>query len=200
MHTRVIVLLKADDKKSALSKVKTFLELYYEDVYDWYVIGGRWNNLLAPKRKEFDEFASKLCNPTNGSFINQNDVDKNQKELQAEWERLGMKGDNSWCNHYDLSEDGNEYDVLPLFECVEYVKSQCQNKEVQEQEAWNSMVAARENNPKDTMSAYYAGIYRNIKYSDFSLETSVYDVETQESELVPDDIAGYFAIVVDMHN
>lgn len=53
MHKGVILLVKASDKEEALSEVESFLEPYGEGfVWDWYQIGGRWNNTLAPKDKQ----------------------------------------------------------------------------------------------------------------------------------------------------
>ena len=52
MHKGVILLVKTLDKEEALNEVESFLEPYGEgDVWDWYRIGGRWNNTLAPKDK-----------------------------------------------------------------------------------------------------------------------------------------------------
>ena len=56
MHKGVILLVKADNKEDAIDKVTEFLEPYGDgDVWDWYSIGNRWHNLLAPKQKA-DEF------------------------------------------------------------------------------------------------------------------------------------------------
>lgn len=50
MHKGVILLVKAESKENALEQVKDFMEPYGEGfVWDWYQIGGRWNNELAPK-------------------------------------------------------------------------------------------------------------------------------------------------------
>ena len=52
MHKGVILLTKASDKEEALDSVREFLENYGDgDVWDWYQIGGRWSNTLAPKEK-----------------------------------------------------------------------------------------------------------------------------------------------------
>jgi len=49
MHKAVILLTKANDSKiEALENVRKFLRGYENDVWDWYAIGGRWNNHLAP--------------------------------------------------------------------------------------------------------------------------------------------------------
>jgi hypothetical protein len=44
MHKLVICLTKAQNKGEARGNVEDFLEQYGDgDVWDWYVIGGRWS-------------------------------------------------------------------------------------------------------------------------------------------------------------
>ena len=59
MHKGIILLVKTKNKEDVLSLVEQFLEPYGNgDVWDWYQIGGRWNNTLAPKDK-LDNFRKK---------------------------------------------------------------------------------------------------------------------------------------------
>ena len=49
MHKGVIILVEAEDRQDAMNKVEDFLEPYGDgDVWDWYSIGNRWHNTLAP--------------------------------------------------------------------------------------------------------------------------------------------------------
>jgi hypothetical protein len=49
MHKGVILLVKAEDADEAESLVQEFLEPYGNShVWDWYVIGGRWDKRLNP--------------------------------------------------------------------------------------------------------------------------------------------------------
>ena len=50
------------------------------------------------------------------------------------------------------------------------------------------------------MSGYYAGIYKDLNQGNFSFETNVYDITTNCSETIPEDIIDYYAVMVDMHN
>ena len=60
MHKGVILLTKASDRDEAVSQVESFLENYGDgDVWDWYVIGGRWSGTLNTKAKEFFVAAEK---------------------------------------------------------------------------------------------------------------------------------------------
>lgn len=47
MHHLTYIAVEADDEASALSAVEEFLADYYESVYDYYVIGGRWSGSLG---------------------------------------------------------------------------------------------------------------------------------------------------------
>ncbi len=56
MHKGVILLIKASDKNEAKDKVQEFMVQYGDgDIWDWYVIGGRWSGTLNSKSKEFFE-------------------------------------------------------------------------------------------------------------------------------------------------
>jgi len=206
MHKGVILLVKANDKEDAISKVNDFMEPYGEgDVWDWYKIGGRWNNNLAPKDRldQWNKKAQDLLKTEEKGWISQKDVDDNQQTLQDMWEELGLKGKNPYCNHYKLSSEGNEYDVIPLSECVETVKEWLRDIEKEEKELFEKMVEERkkeEAGNKSSMSGYYAGLYKDIKYDNFCFESNVYDITEQIGEKIPEDISGYFAVMVDMHN
>lgn len=50
------------------------------------------------------------------------------------------------------------------------------------------------------MPAYYAGLYKDAEYNNFCFESNVYDATEQVGEEIPENIEGYFAIMVDMHN
>ncbi len=114
MHKGVILLTKASNQAEALQQVHNFMEGYQDDVWDWYAIGGRWNNNLAPRFNEWREYAfSKILKPDpKHGFISQQDIKNNQDKLQQTWKDMGMLGKNPYTNHYDLPEEGNLYDVV----------------------------------------------------------------------------------------
>ena len=54
MHKGVILLIKASQRDEAKDKVQEFMVHYGDgDIWDWYVIGGRWSGTLNSKSKEF---------------------------------------------------------------------------------------------------------------------------------------------------
>lgn len=55
MHKGVILLTKAKNREEAKAKAEEFLEPYGDgDVWDWYVIGGRWSGTLDNYSPEDD--------------------------------------------------------------------------------------------------------------------------------------------------
>ena len=209
MHKGVILLVKADSKEDALIQVTDFMESYGEgDVWDWYSIGGRWNNSLAPKDL-LDQFKIKVDNEIlikqeGSSWISQQQVDENQELLQKAWEECGLEGLNSYCDHYSLPEDGNIYDIVPLISCLETVKDWTKDLNKEKEEYWNKMLEAKEKAKEGEydMSGYYAGRYKDLQYGNFCFESNVYNVETGKAESLPkeEEIVDYYAVMVDMHN
>ena len=95
MHKGVILLCKAEDKHDAISQVNDFMEPYGEgDVWDWFQIGGRWNNALAPKDKlaEWSKKADALLKKDGREWVSQQDIDDNQATLQGMWKDCGLDG------------------------------------------------------------------------------------------------------------
>ncbi len=94
MHKGVILLTQAVTKEEAKDNVEHFLEPYGNgDVWDWYVIGGRWSGVLNLKAKEFWKTAKKECPPTHEKLGYSNkDVEKYSKEFQEIWDRIEGKG------------------------------------------------------------------------------------------------------------
>ena len=131
MHKAVILLTKAENKEDAVEKIKEFMEQYNGDVWDWYQIGGRRSGTLAPKYDEYMEKADVLLKQhksnTHDEFITQASVDDNVPQLRSLWQELGMTGQCPYNDHYHMEEDGNDYDVLPLADCIKKVRDWQQN-------------------------------------------------------------------------
>jgi hypothetical protein len=207
MHKGVILLVAAKSKDNALEEVKKFLEQYGDgDVWDWYQIGGRWNDILAPKELK-DKFYQKvdseiLIKQEGNPWISQQQVDDNQELLQSTWEELGLLGNNPYCNHYHLPDEGNAYDIMKLTSCIETVKEWIKDTNKEAEELFEKIVKSREEakEGKYDMSGYYAKQYSNIIGGYFSFETNVYNISTGEAETIPKAIDDYYAVMVDMHN
>lgn len=208
MHKGVILLVDAESKDDALDKVKDFLEQYGDgDVWDWYQIGGRWSNTLAPKElkgKFYQKVSSEILMPQEGdSWISQQQqVDDNRELLQSTWEELGLLGNNPYCNHYCLPDKGNVYDIVKLTSCIETVKEWVKDVNKESEELFEKILKSREEakEGKYNMSGYYAKQYSDIIGGYFSFETNIYNISTGEAECIPEDINNYYAIMVDMHN
>lgn len=212
MHKGVILLVKATDKESAILQVDEFMKPYYGEVYDWYVIGGRCSGCLI-KNDEFDAFAKNLIEaekkldekyhnlPKN--FLPQSLIQANKDKFQNKWEELKMKGSNPFANHYELPRTGGEYDIMPLTECAEIVKTWIKDLDKEADEIWNNLVNARnENKTTSGMSGYYASEYSDAIYRNFCFNSNVYNISEDEAETMPEesDFNNYMAVIIDMHN
>lgn len=205
MHKGIILLVETDDKEEALSLVNEFMPQYEGNVWDWWAVGGRWNNMLAPKDLK-NQFIIKVDNEIlikeeGKNYITQDMIDAKQNELQAAWKDLGLKGLNPYTNHYDLPDEGNVYDVMPLKDCIDHVKEYCGDLKKELQENYDKLVEAH-NNPEGngTMAGYYAGKYKDACYGNFCFESNVYNISTQEAEEVPEAIENFYAVMIDIHN
>lgn len=209
MHKGVICLTKATDRDEAVSNVETFLEQYGEgDVWDWYVIGGRWSGTLNAKTKEFFEKAAahfKTAYPDRkNDFLTQNMVNEQATALQKIWTDLGQTSKNPYGRDQYKDVTGDD-DAVLLNDCVEVVKDWAKDTNAEAEEVFQKLLEARENekeNPDSTMSAYYAGMYRDLKYDAFSFESNVYDIDnnTNNPEHALKEPEQWFAVMVDMHN
>lgn len=209
MHKGVICLTQAADRDEAISNVESFLEQYGDgDVWDWYVIGGRWSGTLNAKTKEFFEKAAKLFKDAypenNHDFLTQNMVNEQAIPLQKIWEDMGQTSKNPYSRDQYKDVTGDD-DAVLLSDCIEVVNEWKKDMNAEAEEMWAKMVEARENekeNPTATMSAYYAGLYRDLKYDSFSFESNVYDIvnHTNNPEEALKEPEKWFAVMVDMHN
>lgn len=209
MHKGIICLTQAADRDEAVSNIEEFLEQYGNgDVWDWYVIGGRWSGTLNPKTKEFFEKAKAHFKTTypdyNDLFLTQNMVDKQKDVLQKIWEDMGETSKNPYSRdqYRDITGDDN---ALPLSECIEVVTEWKKDMNAEAEKHFQKMLEERENekeNPNSTMSAYYAGLYRDCKYDSFSFESNVYDTVnyTNNPEEALKDPSKWYAVMVDLHN
>lgn len=209
MHKGVICLTQAADRDEAVSNIEEFLEHYGDgDVWDWYVIGGRWSGTLNAKTKEFFEKAQahfKTAYPDhNHQFLTQNMVNEQAIPLQKIWEDMGQTSKNPYSRDQYQDVTGDD-DVVLLSDCIEVVKDWTKDHNAEAENHFQKMLEERENekeNPNSTMSAYYAGLYRDCKYDSFSFESNVYDTvnHTNNPEEALKDPSKWYAVIVDMHN
>lgn len=209
MHKGVICLTLAADRDEAISNVEDFLEEYGDgDVWDWYVIGGRWSGTLNTKCKEFFEKAKELFRdayPDNDhDFITHDMVDEQKDVLQKIWEDMGETSNNPYSrNQYKGVTDDD--DVVLLSDCIDVVNEWKKDLNAEAEVFFQKMLEEREREketPESTMSAYYAGLYRNCKYDAFSFESNVYDTvnQTNNPEKALKEPEKWYAVMVDLHN
>ena len=209
MHKGIICLTQAADREEAVSNVETFLDQYGDgDVWDWFVIGGRWSGTLNTKYKEFSEKAKvhlETAYPDNEhNFITSKMVEEQSDALQKIWEDMGQTSKNPYSrDQYKQITDDD--DVVLLSDCIDVVNEWKKDINAEAEGYFQKILEEREKekeNPQSTMSAYYAGLYRNCKYDAFSFESNVYDTVnyTNDPEEALKEPEKWYAVMVDLHN
>ena len=205
MHKGVILLIKTSDKDEAKDKVQEFMVQYGDgDVWDWYVIGGRWSGTLNSKTKEFFEKAEAHFKATyperENEFISTDMVKEQADTLNTIWTEIGGEGSNPYTRN-SYNDFGYDDDALPLSECIDVVNEWKKDVGVEAETAWNKMLEAKTIEGHD-MSSYYARQYADFKNDVFCFDTNVFDTENYTNN--PTQAIGeadqYFAVMVDMHN
>ena len=229
MHKGVMILVKAENKKDAISQVNDFMEPYGEgDIWDYYRVGGRWTNYLAPKEK-YNNWHKKyleLIGFKEGSFgVDCKTLEIHRDKIQKLWKDEGLQGKNpNWYNegfNFDLPNVGGYYDVLSLSECIDVVKDWAydyweKHKElIANAEEWlegkgNNMFDKIKEKSPDTwyeetekarrnMYAYDLKRAAEIAGEDFCFDCNVYNV-VESDYSVPTNTEGYWVVMIDMHN
>lgn len=202
MHKGVILLVKAVSRDDAKTKSTDFLDEFKGTVLDWYVIGGRWARELNPLKKKFDKLAHDICKEDNNT-VYQSTVEKNDVNLQNQWESIGGNGSHPWSDHYRLPEEGTEDDIKPLSECVDIVKEWKQNPEEEYElrikEAESVYGKSSENGYNKSMFAYLIKKAAEVLGEEFCFDCNIFNIETYNYS-IPEDIKNYYAVMVDMHN
>lgn len=204
MHTRIAMLVKAENKEEAKEYIDSFLEEYRDDVFDWYQIGGRWTNALAPSgllEKFYKEVEKNLTKSFSGGYYS-NEIKEKQILLQGIWEDLGLKGKNCYTDHYELPEDGGYYDILKLSECVDILKTWVIDLDKEKNEIWDKLIKAKEEYKAGgyDKTQYIARQYSEINSHSFCFRNNVFDISRQIGETIPDNINEYFVVLVDLHS
>lgn len=206
MHKGVILLAKASDRDEAMDKVQEFMVQYGDgDVWDWYVIGGRWSGTLNTKSKEFSLAAEKhfkQAYPENEHpFLTNSMVQEQSTALEEIWSSIGGVGLNPYSRD-NYANEGSDDDAIPLNDCVDVVKEWARDLDAEAELAWNKMLEAKKEGTPHDMSAYYAKRYAEAKYDEFCFDSNVYDIEeyTNDPAHALENADQYFAVMVDMHN
>lgn len=205
MHKGVILLIKTSDKNEAKDKVQEFMVQYGDgDIWDWYVIGGRWSGTLNSKSKEFFEKVDahfKATYPENNPhFISTKMVEEQADALNTIWTEIGGEGSNPY-NRNNYNDFGYDDDAMALSECKDVVMEWCKDVDIEAETAWNKMLEAKTIEGHD-MSSYYARQYADFKNDVFCFDSNVFDTEnyTNNPTQAFSEIDEYFAVMIDMHN
>lgn len=212
MHKAIILLTKAESCQDAKSNVEQFLAGYKDDVWDWYQIGGRWNGTLNAKNKEFQDSAHLILakhpsnmqdsSPRNDGFISHKSIEDCQGKLQQIWVDLMQTGPNPYCNHYKLPEEGADSDIMPLADCLSIVKDWQQdpikdgNIELEKAKDWLDGTRGTDDY---NMYGYNLRIASDIFQQNFSCNCNVFNTQRYDYS-IPEDAAGWFAVMIDIHH
>ena len=148
MHKGVICLTKATDKDDAISNVESFLEQYGDgDVWDWYVIGGRWSGLLNPKHNLFQEKAEKHFKAAypekEHPFLTQNMVEEQSAALDTIWAEIGGTGKHPYQRD-SYANGGADDDSVPMSTCLEIINEWKTDMRAEAEKHFEKMLEARE--------------------------------------------------------
>lgn len=197
MHKGVILLLKADDRESAKQQAEDFLEGYQNDVWDWYVIGGRWTGKLSGYDPHEDSANVETCKICSGTGKRMDSLGIKAREENPDYTCNGCEGKGD-CYKWPTEWVDHDGDILPLGDCFEKVKEYRGDLEAQIEEEEKRM---REYALKGdrSMRGYLMKNIGEMLCQDFSFEANVYNIESGDYSL-PSDTDGFWAVMVDMHN
>jgi len=197
MHKPVILLTKANSKQQALDRVKRFMKDYENIVFSWFTIGGRWHNTLAPKLNEWEEFVGKhIFNPNEEGNEKYLDSIVVEAKLQQCWRDLGMKGKNPRSIHFNVPDEGNFYDIIPLKDCLQKVSSWIISKEEIIKKHEKDLERWKE---EPDMIRFIKKEHKKLLRGDFTDDRNVYNIDLYEPETIPENVTDYYAVMVDMH-
>lgn len=190
MHKGIILLVKADSRKLAEKKIKEFMDQYENQVWDWWTIGGRWTGTLDKYEPHKDRANYEKCDLCNGTGLRNDRIGQDARAKDPSYTCNA-------CGHYNSETKKYEYehghsrpglklkftynrhanDIMALSECLDVVKE------------WH----------QDPEQEYVLGIAAKHLKEDFHFDVNVYNTETLDYS-IPEDVAGWFAVMVDIHN
>jgi len=214
MHYLLILINKAENEETALNNVENFLELFEGDLFDYYQIGGRWNNYLAPKniKMEHEKWVKEKFKDAfykdgsyNISIIEEKD---NRIEIQKKWIELGGKGLNPFFSVHVFGNEKHPYNVVPVKNCLDNIKEMMRTVasiEAEREKRWEELLKLR-NEKRNPVLVEWAALAL-VKAYDINLneETTVYfidenvEITDQNINILNDHLDEYYAIVVDIH-
>lgn len=198
MHKGVILLVKATNREEATDQANEFMEGYQNEIWDWFVIGGRWSGTLNTLNNQFMVEADKILRKDDKDYVTTKDVEDNKQVLQDLWASMGGTGHNPYSRDA-YNQDGNTDDIVPLSDCLEIVKEWVQDSEA---ESTRVLEEGKKNWPNDKhMQGYFMKRAGELLAEYFCFDTNVYNVNDGSYKLPKgEDIKDFFAVMIDMHN
>lgn len=214
MHYLLILINKAENEETALNNVENFLELFEGDLFDYYKIGGRWNNYLAPKniKMEHEKWVKEKFKDAfykdgsyNISIIEEKD---NRIEIQKKWFELGGKGLNPFFSVHVFENEKHPYNIVPVKDCLDNIKEVMRTAasiEAEREKRWKELLKLR-NEKENSISVEWKALALAKAYDiDLNEETTVYlidenvEITDQNINILNDHLDEYYAVVVDIH-
>ncbi len=182
MHKGVILLVAADGIAEAKEAAESFMDEYADAVYDWYQIGGRWSGTLTGFNPEDDPDNREPCGQCNGAGC-----------PHCEGGGTTAKWPTEWAERED--------DILPLERCLNIVREWRESQETEEEFlAYAEEYKESSHDPYSrAMRGYYMKRAASIMMEEFCFSTNVFNVEYKDYS-IPDDVDGFYAVMIDMHN
>lgn len=198
MHKGVVLIVKADNREEAKEKADEFMERYGEgNVWDWYVIGGRWSGTMNEKNNAFNEAVRQKFQPKHDFGYSMQEVEALRPQLQALWEEMGGKGVNTWSRD-QYRHEGFPDDILPLSECLAVVKEYGGDPDEKIKGMEERAEEYKQKGDK-IMRGYMMRCAGEMLSQNFCFNCNVYNTE-EYNYSIPEDPAGFFAVMIDMHN
>jgi hypothetical protein len=210
MHKGVILLIVAEDGEDAKDKAGSFMGEYQNEVWDWYVIGGRWSGTLS--RCQFDkdklERLEKEFDEKHGWYTGGEEGKTEEQQREAyrkmfteyfpNWQGK-IPAPLGWRDSY--ATEGYSDDVMPLGDCIEVVKEWVQDCKAESEQMLQNYQKyyVEKDGENQHMKGFYMKRAGQLLLENFCFDTNVFNTESYNYS-IPDGYAGWWAVVVDMHN
>jgi hypothetical protein len=195
MHKGVILLVKASSKEEASGKASEFMEGYQGQVWDWWQVGGRWTGTLDNYNPSKDPKNLKTCWLCQGTGLRNDELGKQARKENPEYTCNGCGGTGKSVEYpSNWSHDNN---IMPLSECIGVVREWEQDPQAEYDK--RSREAFEHYKDNRSMRAYCLKVGAQLLGEDFCFDCNVYNLESYDYS-IPEDVTGFFAVIVDMHN
>jgi len=202
MHFLSFLIVKADSREEAIGRARDFLEKYQNQVWDWYVIGGRWSGYITQSNLDqatYEQFSKEFRENALGFISKDNPECKQRKRAHELFMKYfpNFEGDIPIYRDPYLH-DGYLDDVVPLGCCEEIIQKFIDDFHSR----YGKLVekAKKEIESDGTINRITAWELGRYSYDDsYSTDHTVFNVENY-SVSIPDNPEGYYVVTVDLHN